>query len=810
MGKFIQEKMKKAILLYLILSNSITAFSQWRWQNPLPCGNHLSSIYFTSSNTGYAVGDDGTIMKTTDGGSNWTIFTKGPEYELRSVCFTDENTGYAAASGIILRTDDAGASWNTVYNGMWGWSSTSLCFPDFNTGYAINVTGEIAKTSDGGLIWTSLPSISGTQYLNSAFFTNVNTGYVVGYNDYGFGAIIKTINGGESWDTLSSGVRTMLNSVFFTDSLTGFVVGDHGTILKTINAGLTWTLDTIGLGSWSSDQLQSICFTDANTGYVAGDIDGNNYSGNILKTVNAGATWTIIPVGAIWGFNSMFFPVPDTGYALSGSAILKTTNAGSSWTSLTKGPTSPNLTCVFFPDTMTGYAVGQQGGNHPTVLLKTLNGGITWTSLSNAPGMRVSSLFFTSLQTGYMVDFDGDIYKTTTGGTSWTKKTSGTTLWLNSVFFTSAKTGFVAGGYPWSVSSGGIILKTTDAGTTWTSTIVSCPLSSVYFPDSTTGYAVGTGPDYDKTGVIFKTTDGGATWNQLPRETAYALYSVFFTDPNTGYIAGDGGESFKTTDGGLTWNFMQMPFYTDFAFRSVCFPTPNTGYIAGDRGYMFKTINGGITWTVDTCGTANYFTSVVFTDSVTGYVAGSGGTILKKGHGGEPYLTVFPYGRIVASNAGSTDFIISSNTSWRVFSDSSWCTVTPSGSGNDTIIAAYPANTSTESRVDTIRVYNQQLPLIIRKVTVTQRGFNGIENIKSNTFRIYPNPATHEITITDAGNLHKEYTVNIYSISGEFVRQYQCRNQHQVVIYLSDMVPGIYLIKMQTDSEIEVQKLVIQ
>ena len=139
--------MKKYSITFWLSFISILVFPQWRWQNPLPCGNYLASIYFTSPNTGYAVGDDGTIMKTTDGGSNWTIFTKGPEYELKSVCFTDENTGYAASSGIILKTDDAGASWNTVYNGMGGWSN-SICFPDFNTGYAIDVIGEIAKTSD--------------------------------------------------------------------------------------------------------------------------------------------------------------------------------------------------------------------------------------------------------------------------------------------------------------------------------------------------------------------------------------------------------------------------------------------------------------------------------------------------------------------------------------------------------------------------------------------------------------------------------------------------------------------------------------
>ena len=59
----------------LILVSSLFIFSntnaQWFWQNPLPQGNPLTSICFTDANTGWAVGTGGTIMKTTDGGSNW-------------------------------------------------------------------------------------------------------------------------------------------------------------------------------------------------------------------------------------------------------------------------------------------------------------------------------------------------------------------------------------------------------------------------------------------------------------------------------------------------------------------------------------------------------------------------------------------------------------------------------------------------------------------------------------------------------------------------------------------------------------------
>ena len=60
--------MKKLSFLICLTLISGFAFSQWTWQNPLPQGNALNSVCFTDANTGYVVGDCGTIVKTTNGG----------------------------------------------------------------------------------------------------------------------------------------------------------------------------------------------------------------------------------------------------------------------------------------------------------------------------------------------------------------------------------------------------------------------------------------------------------------------------------------------------------------------------------------------------------------------------------------------------------------------------------------------------------------------------------------------------------------------------------------------------------------------
>jgi len=83
-------------------------------------------------------------------------------------------------------------------------------------------------------------------------------------------------------------------------------------------------------------------------------------------------------------------------------------------------------------------------------------------------------------------------------------------------------------------------------------------------------------------------------------------------------------------------------------------------------------------------------------------------------------LIVTPLNRNVTSSAGTTSFDVASNISWTSSSDQTWCTVTPSGSGNGTITVTYGLNTEAGSRIATITVsgsgVNDQV------VTVTQLG----------------------------------------------------------------------------------------
>jgi hypothetical protein len=94
------------------------AQSDWFWQNPLPQGNLLNSVLFTDANTGTAVGEHGTVVRTTNGGATWTSQSSGTSTNLFGVSFTDANIGTAVGYyGEIQRTTNGGTTWNRQVSG---------------------------------------------------------------------------------------------------------------------------------------------------------------------------------------------------------------------------------------------------------------------------------------------------------------------------------------------------------------------------------------------------------------------------------------------------------------------------------------------------------------------------------------------------------------------------------------------------------------------------------------------------------------------------------------------------------------------
>ena len=119
--------------------------------------------------------------------------------------------------------------------------------------------GTILRTTDGGATWQA-QSVGTNNVLWAIRFLDANTGIVLGDN----GTILRTTDGGAHWSVQPTDTHASLWAVCFPDVRTGFVVGDRGAVLRSVNGGITW--QTLHDEDFTMGGLRGVAFTDANRG----------------------------------------------------------------------------------------------------------------------------------------------------------------------------------------------------------------------------------------------------------------------------------------------------------------------------------------------------------------------------------------------------------------------------------------------------------------------------------------------------------------------------------------------------------------
>ena len=350
--------MKKKLLLLTL--TAIFAFNHTKAQfvSVTDCDANGTdhSIFFINPDTGFVAGEanaKGIIQKTMNGGNTWAnVYTSTANAEwVYDIYFANSDTGIAVGeSGTILRTIDGGTNWSrqTISNVIFN----SVHFPTSTVGY---ITGQgtpqapIYKTIDGGMNWTAQVS-NADSALVSIFFVNADTGYAVGSYD-----ILKTINGGNTW-TRSNNNYSSNGKIYCTDANTCYVSSYSSFVapmIKTIDGGATWNPLSLPILSPPYGYVTtSVYFTDALTGYATGvkfDTTNSTAIGTIFKTTDAGQTWynintTINNITLQNTFlTSIHFVNSQIGYAQGGvGKVLKTSNAGGNTTGIDSGNEKEN------------------------------------------------------------------------------------------------------------------------------------------------------------------------------------------------------------------------------------------------------------------------------------------------------------------------------------------------------------------------------------------------------------------------------------------------------------------------------------
>ncbi|WP_243349956.1 YCF48-related protein [Parabacteroides sp. FAFU027] len=303
---------------------------------------------------------------------SWTKLSSGTTKSLKQILFINKDIGFAIGdSGLILKTTNSGNSWIKKDTLHYDPSCLkSIFFVNKDTGYIVG-TENIRKTTDGGETWKHISGLSG----NSIWMTSANTGFV-GTNN---GLYNITDNG----DTLNVGqissTSITINSVYFSSPTNGYAVGANGMFYKTTNGGTSWAHKTCNV----TNNLRAVYFTDANNGYITGE------SGIFLKTSNGGNSWTSKTFSDLTTGYSIYFTSQDTGYIVSSKGYrYKTTDKGENWVIKSIGlPDSTNLQSITFTDPKTGYIVTDRGA----IYKFDGNGTYSWSSLLPTDNLYLSA-----------------------------------------------------------------------------------------------------------------------------------------------------------------------------------------------------------------------------------------------------------------------------------------------------------------------------------------------------------------------------------------------------------------------------------
>jgi photosystem II stability/assembly factor-like uncharacterized protein len=113
----------------------------------------LNGVSLNQSGIGVAVGDNGTILRTTDAGLHWLRQPNVSEKSLFAVSLIGLDRGIIVGTrGTILVTTDAGAHWRTEGSG----AAADLFSVAFSGGRNLTIAGSagtIVHTSNGGVLF---------------------------------------------------------------------------------------------------------------------------------------------------------------------------------------------------------------------------------------------------------------------------------------------------------------------------------------------------------------------------------------------------------------------------------------------------------------------------------------------------------------------------------------------------------------------------------------------------------------------------------------------------------------------------------
>lgn len=166
--------------------------------------------------------------------ANWAEVSTPTSENLNKLEIIGNIAFCVGENGTLLKSTNFGDTWNLLISGTDA-TITSIKFVTANLGFFTTVDGEIFKTQNGGSSWTG-NKLQDPGALNCVDFLDENTGLTAGDN----GNIFRTINGGANWTPLGSQSVYIINDILLVNDTLALNVGANGSLMSSSDLGLTW------------------------------------------------------------------------------------------------------------------------------------------------------------------------------------------------------------------------------------------------------------------------------------------------------------------------------------------------------------------------------------------------------------------------------------------------------------------------------------------------------------------------------------------------------------------------------------------
>jgi len=328
--------MLKILLLtkFIILNLSSVIIAQGYWSNvKTHVDVALRNIHFTDSLNGWVCGDSGILLKTNDGGENWSLLQTTTNNTFWGMHFLNENEGW-----LVSWLDDS------TYNGT-----------------------IVHKTTNGGKDWEDIEFTQPITYAIDIFFVDSLKGFAgINYSPLN-SKIYYTTDGGYNW--IAADIFPNTSNYPFLPVRRFYSSGDYlfacggaidiaGVIWKSSDSGFTWYADS----TVAPDPINELYFFDSlNIIGIGGDRE-LFYGIGVIRSTDRGNFWDYYELDILGVANSMDFRTPAEGWASLGSTqtFIYTIDSAKTWTEI-PAPGNAEINDIFFVDSTMGFAVGNNG-----------------------------------------------------------------------------------------------------------------------------------------------------------------------------------------------------------------------------------------------------------------------------------------------------------------------------------------------------------------------------------------------------------------------------------------------------------------